>query len=73
MHSQNYLVTANWLGRSIQNDLQEYSGFMNKKRLTKLMTFYNEITNSVDEERAVDVVYLKVLTLSPMISSQTKW
>lgn len=45
---------------------------MNKKRLTKLMTFYNEITNSVDEERAVDVVYLKALTLSPIISSQTK-
>lgn len=33
------------------------------------MAFYNEITNSMDEERAVGVVYLKVLTLSPMISS----
>lgn len=40
--------------RSSQN------GFMNKEYLTKLTTFYNEITDSVDEKRAVDV-YLKVL------------
>lgn len=45
---------------------------MSQKYLTKLMAFYNEIINSVDEERAVDVIYLKVLTLSPMVSSYTK-
>lgn len=32
-------------------------GFMKKQHLTNLTALYNEMTNLMDEERAMDVVY----------------
>lgn len=40
-------------------------GFMKEKCLTKLTALYNELTNLMDEERAVDVVYPKAFDPVP--------
>jgi len=64
-------------GKDKKSIRSSWHGFIRGKPcLTNLINFYDEITGLVDEERAVNIVYLdfgKTFTLCPFTSSQISW